>query len=438
MSRPSALARLGLLCTALGLVLGGAATLASAQPPPARTNKANSPDATKVVLRNATIHVGDGTVIEKGSILIEDGEIVAVTTEQISGGEELARFDLEGKVVTPGLIAADTRLGLVEIGLENSTHDDSRHDDEAIRAGYDPAPAINADSSLIAVQAVEGVTTAAVAPSGALVSGEVAWIDLRPGDHTGIVAASKVAVAANLGRAHQGSRAASLTELRRALEDAAWFRKNERNYDKGAARELAAHPLDLRALWPVLEGKVPLVVRAHRASDLLALIEVKKDFDLELTIVGAAEGWKVAEALAEAQVPVVLQTTHNLPTSYDNLGARLDNAALLHAAGVTVAIAHFDTHNARNLTQEAGIAVANGLDHGAAISAITRNVAIAYGMDAEYGTIEVGKVANLVIWDGADPLELSTWAEEVWIRGAPIDMRSRQTQLRERYRRPSP
>lgn len=419
---------------ALALGLGLAAPAVVAQPPPARTHKANSPDATKFVLRNATIHVGDGTMIENGSILIEDGKITRVTTELVTGGEELAKFDLDGKVVTPGLIAADTRLGLVEIGLEDSTHDDTRRDDQAIRAGYDPAPAINADSSLIAVQAVEGVTTAAVAPGGGLVSGEVAWIDLLPGDHTGIVAAAKVAVAANFGRAFQGSRAASLAELRRALEDAQWYRKNERSYDKGAARELAAHPLDLRALWPVLDGKVPLVVRASRASDLLALIELAEAFDLELTIVGATEGWKVAEALAEAKVTVVVQPTHNLPGSYDSLGARLDNAALLHAAGVTVAIAHLDTHNARNLTQQAGIAVANGLDHGAAIAAITRNVALAYGMDADYGTIEVGKVANLVIWDGPDPLELSTWAEQVWIRGAPIDMRSRQTQLRDRYR----
>ena len=121
------------------------------------------------------------------------------------------------------------------------------------------------------------------------------------------------------------------------------------------------------------------------------------------------------------------------PGSFDTLGARLDNAALLDAAGVTVAIAHFDSHNARNITQEAGIAVANGLPADAALAAVTLNVARAYGMDRDYGTVAVGKVASLVVWDGADPFELSTWAERVFVRGHELEMRSRQTELRDRY-----
>ena len=419
-----------LLLPLLGALLS--VPVASAAPAPAQP-AAPAPASDKLVLTNATIHVGDGSVIEGGSILIEDGKIARIESKAITGVEGATSLDLGGKTVTPGLIAADTSLGLVEIELEDSTRDDARKDEHAIKAGYDPAPAVNADSSLIAIQAIEGVTTAAVAPRGGLISGEVAWIDLRAGDHLGIVAAREVGVVANLGRSYQGSRAAALAELRRALEDAAWYKANQRAHERNQARELAAHPADLEALWPVLEGQVPLLVRASRASDLLALVELAKEFDLKLSLLGASEGWKVAEALAEAEASVIIQPSSNLPGSYDSLGARLDNAKLLHEAGVSVAIAHFDTHNVRNVTQEGGLAVANGLPPEAAIPAMTLNVAKAYGLDDSYGSLEVGKVANLVVWDGEDPLELSTWPEQVYIRGEAIEMRSRQTQLRDKY-----
>jgi imidazolonepropionase-like amidohydrolase len=415
-----------------GLLLGLAAAPLAAAPifaaPPA-----NEREPDRVIFTNAKIHVGDGTVIDGGSILIEAGKITRIERTAITGVTGALSVDLAGKLVTPGLIAADTEIGLVEVGLEDSTHDDSRRDASPIKAGYAPASAINADSSVISVQAIEGVTTAAVAPRGGLVSGSVAWIDLIQGAHTSIVAKSEVAMIGNLGRSHDGSRAAALAQLRRAFDDARWYRQNERNFDRNQARDLCGHPSDLRALWPVLDKQIPLVMRAHRASDLLALIEFAAEYGIGLSIIGACEGWKVAAELAAADVTVVIQPSDNLPGSFDSLGARLDNAKLLHDAGVRVAIAHFDSHNARNVTQEAGLAVANGLPHAVAITAVTLNVARAYGMEDQYGTLAVGKVANLVVWDGDDPFELSCWAQEVWIRGRKIDMTSRQTQLRDRY-----
>lgn len=421
--------------TILMLALAGAPMLAPATLIAAPTTASPSEVvADPIILTNATILTGDGQRIDGGSILIERGKITRVEASAITGVAQATTLDLGGKLVTPGLIAADTEIGLVEIGAEDSTHDEARNDNNGeVRAGYDPASAINADSSLIAVQAIEGVTTAAVAPRGGLFSGEVAWIDLLPGDHANIVARDGVAVAANFGRSVAGSRAATLTELRKAFEDAQWYRKNQRDFDRGQARELVAHPLDLRALWPVLDKQIPLVVRAHRASDLLALCELGTELGIRITAVGATEAWKVRDELAAAKLVVVIQPTHNLPGNFDTLGARLDNAALLHEAGVTVAIAHFDSHNARNITQEAGIAIANGLPRDAALAAVTVNVAKAYGMEAEYGTLATGKVASLVVWDGADPFELSTWAEQVYVRGRKLDMRSRQSELRDRY-----
>jgi imidazolonepropionase-like amidohydrolase len=437
-ARSSGATRLALpLLTALTLATVSMAELASAAAPapaPAPATVTTDPAAAPVLLRNATVLTGDGQRLEGASILIEAGRITRITTSPIPDVAGATSVDLGGKLVTPGLIAGDTELGLVEIGAEATTHDEARTDPSAIKAGYDPASAVNADSSLIAIQAIEGVTTAAVAPRGGLLSGEVAWIDLLPGDYAHIVAAKRVAVAGNFGRSFASSRAASLAELRRAFEDADWYRKNQREFDRGQARELVAHPLDLRALWPVLDGRVPLVLRADRASDLLALAELATELRIRVTVVGATEAWKVRDQLAAAGLIVVVQPTHNLPSSFDTLGARLDNAALLHAAGVTVAIAHFDSHNARNLTQEAGIAVANGLPPDAALAAVTVNVARAYGMDKDYGTLAAGKVASLVVWDGADPFELSTWPEQVWVRGQALDMRSRQTELRDRYR----
>jgi imidazolonepropionase-like amidohydrolase len=287
----------------LGLVvapISGATSLLAAPPAAERT-----PASERVIFTNAKIHVGDGTVIDGGSILIEAGKITRIERTAITGVAGALSVDLAGKLVTPGLIAADTEIGVVEVGLEDSTHDDSRRDASPIKAGYDPGAAINADSSVIAVQAIEGVTTAAVAPRGGLLSGGVAWIDLIPGAHASIVAASGVAVVGNLGRSHDGSRAAALAQLRRTFEDARWYRQNERNYERNQAQPLSAHPFDLRALWPVLDKKIPLVVRAHRASDLLALIELAAELGIELTIVGASEGWKVAAELAAADVTLI-------------------------------------------------------------------------------------------------------------------------------------
>jgi imidazolonepropionase-like amidohydrolase len=431
---------------ALTGVLGLASVESAAAPPTAKkevrtrpaspTPKASSVRPGTVFLVGAELHVGDGTVVKRSVVELRNDRIVKV------GGEELAKtiptdaevIDLSGKMMTPGLIAADSNLGLVEIGLERSTRDDSRDDSSVIRAGYDPSSAINAASSLIPVQAVEGITSAAVAPNGGLLSGQVTWIDLVAGDHVGIVSAPRVAIDGTFGQSVSNSRAAAFTALRRTLDDARFYRRNRAGFDRGQSRPLAAHPLDLEALFPVLDGKIPLTLTAHRAGDILTLLELADDLGLKLVIVGGAEAWKVAGRLAKAKVPVVLQPTSNLPGNYDQMGARLDNAALLTAAGVEVVIADFgDAHNVRNVTQEAGVAVAYGMAWEEALSAITLNVARAYGLEKRYGSVAAGKVANLVVWED-DPFELANWPTQVWIRGARIPMTTRQTELRDRYR----
>jgi imidazolonepropionase-like amidohydrolase len=386
-------------------------------------------------LVGARVHVGDGTVIEGGVIEVRGTRIAAVgAAGSVAVREGMKTVDLSGAIVTPGFIAAATGIGLTEIGAEESTNDGGRQVEDPIRSGYDVATAINAESTLLPVQAIEGVTSAAVTPAGGLLSGQVAWIDLLAGDHRSIVARPRIAMQANLGRVWAGSRAATLAKLREVLDDARFYRDHRGAYDRRESRDLAAHRLDLDALVPVLDREIPLVVSAHRASDLLALVQLAKASKLRIVIAGGAQAWKVADALAEAKIPVIVQPTSNLPGSFDQIGARLDNAALLHARGVEVGIALLgDMHNLRNLGQEAGIAVANGLPREVALSAVTRNIARAHGMDAHYGTLAAGKVANVVVWDG-DPFELSSVPKRVYVRGREVPLTSRQTELRERYR----
>ena len=158
--------------------------------------------------------------------------------------------------------------------------------------------------------------------------------------------------------------------------------------------------------------------------------------NVRVAITGAVEAWKVADELAAAKVPVFVDTLADLPGDFDQLGATLENAARLHAAGVQVAIQSAGSHHARKVRQMAGNAVANGLPWEDGLAALTRVPAETFGVADDFGTIAVGKRADLVLWSG-DPLEVTTVAEQVWLGGAMVPMRSRQTDLRDRYLHPA-
>lgn len=432
------------LALALACCLG---TTASAAPPatpvkPVATPTPVPPTTTTparaglVVLVGGELHVGDGTIIKDAVIVMDRGVFTVVGGPEARARvlDESTAINVAGKVITPGLFAADTQLGLVEIDLETSTRDDGKTTDHPIRAAHEAASALNAESGLIPVQVIDGVTSAAVAPTGGLISGQAAVIDLVHGDHRGLAAQPRAAVVAHLGHSHAGSRAASLAKLREVLTDARSFPARRAAYERAQSRELAAHILDLEALQPLIKQQAVLTVSADRASDILAALDLSREFNLRLTIVGGAEAWKVADELARAKVPVIVEPTLNIPGGFDSMGARLDNAALLHRAGVPVVLAApGGTHNLRSLTQGAGIAVANGLPWEAALTAITLGPARAYGVERTHGSVAAGKVANLVVWSG-DPFEFSSAPVQVFVRGVPVRGTSRQTLLRDRYR----
>jgi imidazolonepropionase-like amidohydrolase len=392
-----------------------------------------------IAIEGGTVHTMTGAPIEGGTVLLRDGRIAAVGRDVVVPAEA-RRVDARGQHVTPGFIESGTQIGLVEVGAVAGSVDHSllTPADQVrfqIRASFTIADAINPLSTVIPVTRIEGVTTAVSRPAGGLIAGQGVVLDLA-GETVGeMMVRSPAGMFARLGEQGGGvvggSRAAAVIRLREALDDARAYARGREAYDRGAAREYAATRADLEALQLVLQRRIPLVVEAHRASDILTAIALAREYDLRLILSGATEGWMVAEEIARSGAPVVVRVLENLPGSYERLGARFDNAAILRRAGVAVAITSGDTHNARNIRQEAGNAVAHGLPYEDALRAVTSVPAQIWGLE-NHGTLQPGRVANVVVW-GGDPLEILPPVRHVFIRGREIPLVSRQTELRDRY-----
>jgi imidazolonepropionase-like amidohydrolase len=379
--------------------------------------------------------LGPQGTIEGGTVLVRDGKIAAVGAGlAVPAGARVV--DARGKVVTPGLFDSLTQLGVVEVGQVDTTRDFAVEDDE-ITAALTVTPALNPHSTLIPINRVEGLTHAVVAPQPgkSLIAGQGAIIDLGLGPD--LVVRAPAAMFAVLGEsgAHLagGARGAALLRLREALQDARDFAANRGAFERGERRPYALSRLDLEALVPVVEGKLPLVLAVDRASDIRAALAVGKEFPVKLMLAGVAEGWMVAGEIAAAGVPVLVNPMTNLPDRFEALGATLENAARLEAAGVTLAFMTGDAHNARNLKQGAGNAVSYGLPWETALRAMTLAPATIWGLADRLGSLEPGKDADLVVWDG-DPLEVTSFADHVLIGGVEMPMTTRQTELRDRYR----
>ncbi len=407
--------------------LAAAVAALAAAPLPAQT----------VAIEGGRVHTMTGAAIEGGTVLIRDGVIVAVGAG-VAVPAGAIRIDARGKQVTPGLFESSTRIGLSEVGSVPGTNDFAMNEADRVTAAFNVADGLNPRSIVIPVTRVAGVTTAVAAPGGSFVKGQGVMIDLAGNDGPEMIVRSPVAMFASLGEASEqagsGARAGATMRLRELLEDARAYARNRAAYERGETREYATSRLDLEALQPVLRGELPMVIEAHRASDIRGALRIAEEYGLRLIVEGGTEGWMVAGDLARARVPVLVKVLGNLPESFERLGARYDNAALLRRAGVQIAITTGDTHNARNIKQEAGNAVAYGLPYDEALKAITLYPAQVWGVADRYGSLAPGKVANVVVW-GGDPLELLTPVEAVFIRGVQVPMVSRETQLRDRYMR---
>lgn len=417
--------------------------------------------AQPIAIVNARIETaGPQGVIANGVVVMDGGKITALGAGvKPPAGARIV--DAKGGVVTPGFIAASSNLTASEIELVSETRDDRAG---KLSAGFDIQYGVNPNSTLVPLARQSGLTRAVVTPvrsrSGGghkhddsghddfaggggvgeedppLFAGQAAIVKLS--DDRDIVTRAKVAVALDLGEAGArtaGSRGAAFVLVRSALQDARAFAKNRAAYEQGATREFGLSRIDLEALVPVVQGRTPLLVRVHRASDIREVLKLAKTENVKVILEGAAEGWMVADEIAAAGVPVLVDPLMSLPGSFETLGARLDNAAKLQAAGVTIAIVGSrDFNNLRQARFNAGTAVAYGLTYADALRALTANPAKIWGI-TDAGVLAPGKAADVVIWSG-DPLETSTWPNAVFIAGVEQPVRVRAFELRDRYAAP--
>lgn len=394
--------------------------------------------AQTIAITGGTVYTVSGPKIEHATVLIRDGRIAAVGTN-ITVPAEATRIDAAGKWVTPGLIDGAGQMGLVEIGAVPGTRE-GRIQGDTIAAAFNVAEGINPASQVIPVTRVEGITTTLAAPGGHLVSGQAVLIDLDGSTIEQMLVKSPVGIVADLSENAKdeggGSRASVVQRLRATFRDALEYERRRLDYRRAQIEPLSASEADLEGLLPVLHGELPLIAIANRRSDIQNALRLAREFKLRLILAGAQEGWEIGPEIAAAGVPVLVQPLDNIP-SYDALGVRYENAALLARAGVKVVLLETDTHNSRNIRQEAGNAVANGLPWDQALRAVTLSPAEVFGVADRYGSLEAGKVANVVVWSG-DPFEFSTGVEHVYIRGREIPLTSRQRELFERYKKLPP
>jgi len=430
--------------------------------------------AQTIVITGGTVALGDGSdPIPNGTVVIRNGRIAAAGLE-VSIPADAQVIDARGKWVTPGIVAGFSRLGLSEVDLSGGLSDD-RATNSPFSAAIDIAPGVDPNGSTIPVNRADGVTRAVVAPNTgkSIFAGQGAMIDLGA-DMEPITRARLfqfVELGETGGNTAGGSRPSAYVLFRNALREASELSRyapsissagrrteealdqpivrnpNEsREYGPSAQRseDVLLTRFDAAALVPVLRGRQYLLVHVERALDILNVLKLKREYPaLKPVIVGASEGWLVANQLAAAGVPVIASALNDLPASFEQIAATQSNVGRMRDAGVQVAIGMIDDNDTRflfNERQYAGNLVAltdvpgaSGVRWGEALAMITSRPAQILGLGGELGSLTAGRRADVVVWSG-DPLQVSSNAEIVLIDGVQQPMETRQTKLRDRYR----
>ncbi|GAB3730388.1 amidohydrolase family protein [Luteimonas pelagia] len=390
------------------------------------------------LVRNATVHTAtDRGTLQGADVLVRDGRIAAVGTglEAPDGAQVV---EAGGLPLTPTLFGGITGIGIEEVSAEAPTSDatlalGAANSAMTVRPEFDVTLAYNPASSLVPVARVEGigwtVLGAGSATGGSIVGGQGAAMRLDGSVDPAGPPLLFVSLGGGASELTGNSRAAQWMLLDQLVDEA-------RGRISADSRHSLLTPAGRDALRRYLDGDGRVVVNVHRAADIHQLLRWADRHGVSIAISGGAEAWKLAPRLAAAGVPVFVDPLANLPGSFDQLGATLENAARLHAAGVRVGFtqAGDSSHNARKMRQLAGNAVANGLPWEAGLAGLTRVPAAAFGVAGALGTIAPGQRADLVLWSG-DPLDVASIARQAWFDGRPVPMHSRQTELRDRYLR---
>jgi len=403
------------------------------------------PQSMPIRITGATIHTVSGDVIENGQMLFDEGRIVAIDAMGASLPEAGQTIDLSGLHVYPGMISANTTLGLVEIQGVRATLDVA--EPGAVNPNVRAERAVNPESALFPVTRANGVLAALTVPqtsANGLIAGQSAVIEFDGWTYEDMTVRAQVGMhidwptlifpadLPDVRRTELEKRRDEQRELlRKSFEDALAYRR---------AREAGDdQPIDLRweAMLPVLDGTQPIFVRADRLVEIRDALAFAEKYGLRLVLVGGADAWRIADTLAQRDVAVIVSNVHRLPLRrWEGYSTPSENVVALAQSGVRFAIAGegapFDAAHERNLPYEAADAVAHGLPEIEGLRAVTLYPAEILGVDDRLGSLEVGKDATFIVTDG-NPLEIRTHVLGAWIRGRPLDLTSRHTELYEKY-----
>lgn len=399
----------------------------------------------KFAITGGTIHTVTHGVIENGVVLIE-GKIITHVGNNVRIPEGYQIIDATGKHVYPGLIESGSSLGLVEISAVPVTVDNAEIGD--INPHMRAFTAINPNSAAVAVTRVEGVTTVVSNPSSGVISGKSTMINLFGYSPDSMAVKQDVGLFVNWptvrrrGMWDQRSDSdieeeyqIALKNLNQYIEDSKFYKRIQNEYATSpAGKQKPDNNSTLEAMGDVIDGTIPVIISVDREADILKAIEWSKQHpEMKFVFSSVAEGWRVADQIAEAGIPCLVGPLLRLPSrAHDYYQRPYQNAALLHEAGVKIAIRTGNTENVRNLPFNAGYAATYGLGREEALKAITIYPAQIFGVDHLIGSVEQGKIANLVIANG-DILETMTQIDQVFINGFKIPMSSRHTQLYDQF-----
>jgi imidazolonepropionase-like amidohydrolase len=395
-------------------------------------------------------------VIENGAVVMQGGKIIAVgPAGSVNIPANAQVIDSTGMTIYPGLIDSETHLGLTEISGEEMTNDLVELSDE-IMPHMHVYDAFHAESALIPVARLNGITNAIVAPDNDdTLPGQDSFIQLAGASATEMLLVRDIAMPLNFTGAQRrnkggfdkrkfpSTRMGLIAQLRQSFQDALDYQAKLTDYDRkkaDAARDKKPEPLapkrdlKLEALLPYLQGKKTVVVAAETASDLETVVSLANDFKLKFVLNHISHSQPVLDYVASLKVPVIVGPIYQAPKEYERYDAVYSLPAQLCKRGVKIVFASYSAHNVRNLPDQAGFATAFGLPYDEALKAITINAAEVWGVADKLGSLDVGKTANVVVANG-DPLDVKTDVKQVYIDGRAIPMTSRQTELRDRYSR---
>lgn len=409
---------------------------------------ARAQTAPPVALKGGKLLTITHGTIDSGVVVMENGRITAVGPVNSTTIPSNAKvIDAAGMTIYPGLIDSETHLGLTEIEADRMTTDLVETSDEIMphMRTYD---AFHAESALIPITRVNGITNAIVAPDNSdTLPGQDIFIQLDGRSSRDMILGKDVAMPLNFtGEQRRNeswekakypqTRMGMAAQLRQAFVDAQEYMQKFADYEKKAKTDKTATPpkrdLKLEALVPYLKGERPVILAADTPGDVDTAVSLANEFHLKFVLNHVRHAQKVLDYIASLHVPVIAGPIWELPKADERYDAVYRLPAELHKRGVKVLLASDDAHNSRNLPYQAGYAVAYGLPYEEALKAITLYPAQVFGMEKDFGSLDVGKVANVVVANG-DPLDVKSDVKHVFINGREIPLENRQIRLREEY-----